>query len=171
MEAKSGYVYLVQVESLDRFKIGRASDVKQRFHALQTASPLPLRLVASKETKDMYAEEKKWHELFAPSRVKGEWFDLEPKQFLKIAKAFRAEYRIRAVDRQVEDLKIGGIYYISMDGISVKKVELVELEFFHSEDRYDHAMVSEVGGWQSWNLIPDEVRATPVTALMNYVTW
>ena len=118
----------------------------------------------------MYAEEKKWHDLFSPHRIMGEWFDLTPKQFLKIARAFRAEFRIRAIHRKVEGLKIGGIYYISMDGVTTTKVELVELEFFNSSDRYDHAKVSEVGGWQSWNLIPDEVRSTPITALMNYVT-
>lgn len=70
----------------------------------------------------------------------------------------------------MEELRIGGIYYISMDGRTTKKVELVELEFFNSTDRYDHAKVSEIGGWQSWNLIPDEVRSTPIAALMNYVT-
>lgn len=159
------------MQSLDRFKIGCASDAEQRFASLQTASPLPLRLVATKQTKDMYTEEKKWHQLFAPNRIKGEWFDLETNQFLKIVRAFRAEFRIRAKDRNVEDLKIGGIYYISMDGLTVKKVELVELEFSNSPDRYDHAQVSEVGGWQSWNLFPDEVRSTPIGALMNYVTW
>jgi hypothetical protein len=171
MEPKAGYVYLIQAESLDRFKIGCASDVEKRLSTLKTASPLSLRLVATKQAEDMYSEEKKWHELFAPSRVKGEWFDLEPKQFLKIARAFRAEFRIRAKDRQVEDLKIGSIYYISIDGFTTKKVELVELEFFNTPKRLDYAKVIEIDGWQSWNLIPDEVRSTPIGALMNYVTF
>ena len=163
---KPGHVYLVQAESMDRFKIGCASDVEKRFSSLQTASPIQLRLVATKEAEDMYAEEKKWHKLFAPSRVKGEWFDLEPKQFLKIAKAFRAEFRVPAKDRNAEELVVGNTYFISIDGVTVKEVTLLEHEVFNSQERYDRALVKESNGYESWNLIPDEVRSTPVM-----VTW
>lgn len=169
MEPRSGFVYLIRAESLDRFKIGCASDVDKRFSTLQTASPLRLRLIATKQASDMYSEESKWHELFAPNRIKGEWFDLEPKQFLKIAQAFRAEFRIRVRERKSENLIVGNIYYISLDGIRVNKVKLVELKHFNAPDKFDHALVSEVEGWQSWRLFPDEVRSTPISALMNHV--
>jgi T5orf172 domain len=170
MEPKAGYVYLIQAGSMDRFKIGCATDVDTRLAGLETASAVPLRLIGKKKSPDMYAAENAWHKLFAANRVKGEWFDLDAKQFLKIAREFKAEFRVHSRDRVVEDLKIGGIYYISVDGINTIQVELVELEYFNDPNKFDHAIVNEIRGRQSWSLFPDEVRTTPIGALFNYVT-
>lgn len=167
MEPKAGYVYLLQAGDMYRFKIGCASDLHKRLISLRTASPVQLHLLGAIKTTDMYAEEGKWHRLFASSRAIGEWFDLDEKQFLGVARKFRAKYVIRPRDRSLDDLRIEGTYYISLDGRKAIEVQLVELEFFHDPNRHDHAKVKEVNGWQSWNVFPDEVRTTQIGALFN----
>lgn len=169
MESKTGYVYLIQAGDLYRFKIGCATNLEKRLSSLKTASPVPLCLLGAKKVADMYAEEKNWHKLFSATRKKGEWFDLDPKQFLNIVRAFKIKYGIRPSDRTLDDLKIGGIYYISLDGNKAIEVELIELEFFNDPKKYDHAVVKETSGRQSWRVFPDEVRSTPIGALCNFM--
>lgn len=57
-------------------KIGVSGDIKSRLNQLQTANPLPLKLLLSVE----YGQglEIHYHNKFKHSRVKGEWFRLTP---------------------------------------------------------------------------------------------
>jgi hypothetical protein len=169
-EAKAGYVYLIQAGTMDRFKIGCANDVDARITSLETASAVPLRLIGKKPAGDMYAEERAWHRLFAPNRVKGEWFDLEARQFLKIARDFKAKFRVSPRDRIVEELKIGGTYFISLDGSTTIQVLLADLKLFNDPEKFDFASVHEIDGNRGWQLFPDEVRSSAIGALFNYVT-
>ncbi len=148
MGVKAGFVYLVQAGDLYRFKIGCATDLENRLSTLRTSSPVPLSLLGAKKVMDMYAEEESWHKRFSKTRAKGEWFDLDAEQFLEIVRAFKIQYGICPSDRSLDDLKIGGTYYISLDGKKAIEVVLTELEFFNDPKKHDYALVKEKSGGQ-----------------------
>ena len=113
MKNRRGYTYLIHAENLYRFKIGCAIDYKRRLGQLQTSSPVKLHLIAKKKTDDMYAEEKKWHSLFANCRKNGEWFDLNYKELIKITNNWKSDFGIHWRDRTVDHLVVGEKYFIS----------------------------------------------------------
>lgn len=77
-EEKKGYVYLISMgdDSL-YYKIGIAIDVKNRLKGLQGGNPHKLYLKGSYFTKNMYNEEKFWHNRFLEKQVLNEWFKLD----------------------------------------------------------------------------------------------
>lgn len=64
-------------------KIGKATNVANRFHSLQTGSPHELKLLAAIRTEER--EEKKLHEHFKEQKERGEWFRVDEsiKGFLR----------------------------------------------------------------------------------------
>lgn len=78
------YVYLIQLEGTDVYKIGFSKNPKQRVKSLQTANPYKLILVDSYLTKRANVLEKTLHRRFASYKVdenlyklKGEFFQLD----------------------------------------------------------------------------------------------
>ena len=74
-------VYIVEVEALDRYKIGCAAFPEPRIDALRTAGQVPLRLLRVIRHPQAKALERILHERYAAHRRHGEWFDL-PKEVL-----------------------------------------------------------------------------------------
>lgn len=74
-----GFVYLVR-NHLGHIKIGKAKNPRSRFSNLQTASSSQLELLHVIETNAMAQAESSLHAKFEKRRVRGEWFDLTPKQ-------------------------------------------------------------------------------------------
>jgi hypothetical protein len=77
-EGLGGFVYLIQAEGTDIYKIGISKDVRYRLKALQTSSPVPLKMVSFQFTDKPFKQEEKLHEHFAGKRIHGEWFRLDP---------------------------------------------------------------------------------------------
>lgn len=65
-------VYIIQ--SGLYFKIGKANDVSNRLKTLQTSTPTPLRLIATKQDNEAFSLESKIHSKLSSYRVRGEWF-------------------------------------------------------------------------------------------------
>src|SRR6266567_1727068 len=76
-----GYVYLIQQEGSDVYKIGWTTDgeISRRLSSLQTASAAKLSLVGSFSASSRQTEET-LHRLFTPFRQRGEWFKLSREQ-------------------------------------------------------------------------------------------
>jgi len=74
------FVYFVLNEDSNAIKIGRARDLAKRMKALQTSSPVPLKLVeaiqieGSEKAQEM---ERSLHQQFSEIRLSGEWFKAE----------------------------------------------------------------------------------------------
>lgn len=66
------YVYFIEGIGLQRIKIGKARDPKQRLKQMQTSSPVPLRLLGT--VAGTTHLEKRLHKEFASLRTEGEWF-------------------------------------------------------------------------------------------------
>ena len=82
-------VYFIQAGESDRFKIGKANDVKHRIKTLQTGCPYKIRLIASYNfVTEMEAKRAEGflHEAFSGSRVVGEWFRYGEREQLAIAR-------------------------------------------------------------------------------------
>lgn len=80
---RHGFVYLVDSQ-VGYFKIGRSREPVERFRKFDVMLPYDMMVIALIETKDMYKLEKELHWRFAESRVRGEWFALNPQQVLFI---------------------------------------------------------------------------------------
>jgi hypothetical protein len=77
-------VYFIQAVQGGPIKIGVAEDVDARLSALQTGSPLPLRVLAILPSSGRYGEAQ-LHQRFAATRLHGEWFEATPELLAFIA--------------------------------------------------------------------------------------
>ena len=75
-QGKGGMVYFIEAPSTGLVKIGKTTDLEERFKSLCTMSPTPLRLL--KVIPGYSDEEKTLHKRFKEYRRHGEWFELEP---------------------------------------------------------------------------------------------
>jgi hypothetical protein len=78
---KSGYVYFIQSEDSNFYKIGRSANPDQRIENMRTAAVQRLHLGKKIYTGDMLGLEHLLHHIFGQAphrRIRGEWFELIP---------------------------------------------------------------------------------------------
>lgn len=165
---KKGCVYLIQAGEMHRFKIGCAIYPEKRLRELQTGSPVPLRMIGWKRCHDMFAEERKWHELFVDARRVGEWFDLNHRQLWKIAQRLKADLEIRFSKRTVSKLEVGKHYFVSFGSGKIVEMELLKLP---GADGHPTVLVKNLKEGHTHSLYPDEIRSSPIDAIFDCVTW
>lgn len=79
-------VYFIRAGASEHIKIGFCrGDPKRRLAALQTGNPEHLTLLAT--IRGDQTEERRWHEAFADSRVRGEWFADSPDMIAAVGRA------------------------------------------------------------------------------------
>src|SRR5688572_938370 len=74
---KSGFVYVLQMEGHDYYKIGRTSNLTNRVAQIKPQMPGRLVVVLAHRVPDAWKEEGRLHRLFERQRLNGEWFRLE----------------------------------------------------------------------------------------------
>ena len=62
------------------YKIGQTSNMQDRMRNLQTGSPTKLEIVKFIQTDDALTIERKLHNTFKETRIRGEWFALKKGQ-------------------------------------------------------------------------------------------
>lgn len=67
-----------------RIKIGVAKDIEKRRNNLQTGNRSAIRLLGWIITEETFELERRLHHHFAATRVRGEWFAIEPADILPI---------------------------------------------------------------------------------------
>ncbi|MFH8581595.1 GIY-YIG nuclease family protein [Streptomyces zaomyceticus] len=72
----TSFVYMIGEEGSTVVKIGKANNPAGRLASLQTGNPTPLTVMCAHE--GGHPLENHLHTVFAPYRVRGEWFDLAP---------------------------------------------------------------------------------------------
>ena len=80
---KEGFVYLIRGPkngSEQLYKIGQTSNIQDRMRNLQTGSPTKLEIVKFIQTDDALTIERKLHNTFKETRIRGEWFALKKSQ-------------------------------------------------------------------------------------------
>lgn len=87
-----GYIYVMEAEGLNRFKIGMTIDIEQRAHRHFTSCPVPCKLVVAVTIPADGAIfiEQRVHEALKAYRVKGEWFDLPPDALARVPEIVNA---------------------------------------------------------------------------------
>jgi hypothetical protein len=93
------HIYIV--ESQGYYKIGVASNLKQRLFGLQTGNPSPIEVVETFQFDNystMSSLEKRTHSILRNYNVRGEWFSLTDGELLSVRKLLRAGSR---VDREL----------------------------------------------------------------------
>lgn len=78
------WVYFAQAGEGGPVKIGQTRQLERRIHALGTASAEPIKLLG--KVPETWLSEQRLHNLFAPVRVRGEWFEPHPR-LLELAEA------------------------------------------------------------------------------------
>ena len=74
----NGYVYLVHCKGTTYYKIGISKiDYHLRLSALQSGCPFELEMIYVIHANDYRKYEKKLHDMFKDTCVRGEWFDLD----------------------------------------------------------------------------------------------
>ena len=86
---KEGFVYLIRGPkngSEQLYKIGQTSNMQNRMRNLQTGSPIKLEIVKFIQTEDALTIERKLHDAFRETRIRGEWFALKKGQVRAVKK-------------------------------------------------------------------------------------
>lgn len=78
------WIYIIGSGPNDPLKIGRARNIAQRLHNIQSGNPLPLRLLASFLSDNPSVAERNLHHKFHAHRLQGEWFSPAPEIFVEI---------------------------------------------------------------------------------------
>jgi hypothetical protein len=74
-----GYIYFARCLSPElQVKIGIASDLASRMSSLRNGCPYEIVLVAYYWNEDPASEERRMHQRYAESRLRGEWFASSP---------------------------------------------------------------------------------------------
>lgn len=79
------WLYFVHSPQAKLVKIGVSDDMRRRFVSLCTASSVPLVLLGGVVTHSADELERELHEIFAPWRQHGEWFEAQPELLGMIA--------------------------------------------------------------------------------------
>lgn len=84
------YVYLMQMEGMDIYKIGHSKNPNKRLESVQTGNPFKLTLVDFYETQRASQIEAAMHNRYAAQKISeneyklmGEWFKLDNEAILK----------------------------------------------------------------------------------------
>lgn len=74
--ALKGFVYLIKYADSNLYKIGLSKNPSERLKQLQSAISEKLTLLHTIKTSDMMELESYFHQMFAASRARSEWFEL-----------------------------------------------------------------------------------------------
>jgi hypothetical protein len=98
------YVYLMQIEGMDIYKIGHSKNPNQRLETVQTGNPFKVILVDSYKTKRATQVEAAMHNRYTSHKVNedemklmGEWFQLDNetrKNFKEICQKLDSNFEI-----------------------------------------------------------------------------
>lgn len=99
-----------------RYKIGKADNVKMRLSRLQTASPIRLHLVAYLPIENAFEMESKIHKDLSEYRVMREWFEFDDKVLRLVIKAYGftayaekekiSVYKLKSEDASIDNVLI-----------------------------------------------------------------
>lgn len=166
-------LYLILAKEVGRVKIGFSKEPTKRLEQLKIGSPVELELFAFKKDNNAKVSEGELHEKYKDKKVHGEWYDLEPIDYINILKNWNYDIGIHFSKRTQEDLKVGELAFISWDSRSLCKVEVTEID--NVQNRVSVKILSKIGRGtgnvgSEYSLYPDEVRKHPIDALINRVT-
>lgn len=80
-KGKTSKVYVMIDKNTGYYKIGKSTNPNLRERTLQSEKPT-IEMIFNKEAKQ--SDEKKLHEMFKENRIRGEWFDLNGSDLIKI---------------------------------------------------------------------------------------
>lgn len=86
----AGNVYFLKAAESNLIKIGKTNgDVLKRKREIQNMSPVHLYALGVLQNDNYHKLEKEFHELFAPYRSHGEWFEFSRAHRAALKKSFR----------------------------------------------------------------------------------
>lgn len=95
-EPQKEYVYVVQFDESDLFKIGRTTNMGMRLTSLQTSCPYEIRLSYLFEVSDMSKCEIDLHNKYNASKVRGEWFRLTSNDLSELVNYVEANWTVKS---------------------------------------------------------------------------
>lgn len=87
-----GYIYILQIEEFDLYKIGVSQNVKRRIKDIRSNNPFYCKLIYVGSFYDVYEIEKQIHELFSINKFKGEWFKSYKDDIKDLIDSLSVEY-------------------------------------------------------------------------------
>ena len=166
-------LYLIYARDVGRVKIGLSNDPTKRLKQLQTGSPVELELFAFKNYQNAHVKESELHQRFQNKRVHGEWFELEPLDYIDLLKKWKFDPGIHYSKRTIKSINAGDRAFISFDSRSLCVVEVLEYDEESNSasvniiEKFGRG-VGSIGGTNG--LFADEVWKDPIDALVNRVT-
>lgn len=85
---KAGFIYVIYLDDTGGgrfYKIGMSSNFNSRVNAHQGSSPFDICVACAYYVGNMRSEERELHTMFSDKRVRGEWFQLDKDDLMKIS--------------------------------------------------------------------------------------
>lgn len=96
-----GYVYLIGTPIFGWYKIGKAKTPKVRVKELGILLPFKVNVIGVWKAENHHLLEKTLHEIYAPQRINGEWFEFKGTQITQIFESLPKESRIYDNDTEL----------------------------------------------------------------------
>lgn len=96
---KAGFVYVLQMEGLPFYKIGRTVNLTRRLGEISPQMPGRLILVFAHRVRDAWRTESILHDSFRDRRMNGEWFRLDPQCLTEIKALLLCSQAVRLYQR------------------------------------------------------------------------
>lgn len=88
---RSGYVYIIK--SQNKYKIGKASKIKDRIKKYITENPEPIEIILTEKVSDYTNCESELHKKLSHKNYNREWFELDDSDFI-IIKTIIEKYKL-----------------------------------------------------------------------------
>lgn len=102
---KQGYVYVLQMEGHDYYKIGRTVNINRRVAEISPRMPGRLIVVFAHQVGDAPFTESSLHSAFSRHRMNGEWFKLNNLNLAEIKALLLATQALRLYHKALGTLK------------------------------------------------------------------
>lgn len=115
MSQEVGYVYFLEAEGFNRFKIGKASVLPKRFNQVDTASPCELSVFGVIKSENYDNLEKQLHRQLHRRRMKKangnfkEWFSLTRDELVPVIEKYNGFYTAVPLDLELKRKKTTGL--------------------------------------------------------------
>jgi hypothetical protein len=104
--SKAGFVYILQMEGHDYYKIGRTTDINRRVCEIKPQMPGRLTLLLAHRVRNAWVMEANLHRDFSGRRMNGEWFNLNSSEIERIRLTLLSVQTLELTERIVAHVKM-----------------------------------------------------------------
>lgn len=159
---RPGFIYVVQIEGHDLYKIGRSANVPRRMSEFGVQLPFKHKLLFAHRVPDAGGQEQWLHRDFGRYRANGEWFRLIPEH-VEVIRWQLLLVQVNTLIREVQER-------FAEEDLYASRLERYARLFMRLSDRLERRLrglhAASVGAIRRFENIPQVASDAPLTSEM-----